>query len=292
MAGEALFVAAAVGSALTYSGMDLTRKLLLDRVRPLPLLCVLSAGALPFFGLWWWSQPGTIGSGYWAPGLASVALNVVSNLCFLEAVRMSPFSVTIPMLSLTPVFSTLLGIPMLGEVPSFQQALGVALVVVGAFSINLTGGDRLSFGSAWRALLRERGSLLMAGVALCWSVALPLDKLAMQHAGPPMHGFALNAGVAGAVLLALGLRGRLRELVLPRKSLLLAFLSVLASAVAIALFLVAIANLWIGMVESMKRAIGSALALALGAAFFSERVGSTQIAAVGAMSVGVALVLL
>lgn len=290
---QLIYLLAALGSALAYSAMDLSRKVLLGRVRAMPLLCVLSLGLVPFFLAWWLlagAEP--VARGYWLPGGGSLALNIVSNLVFLEAVRISPFSVTIPMLSLTPVFSTLLGIPLLGEVPTAVQGMGIALVVLGAFGINLGSGDRLHLGDAWRALVRERGSLLMAGVALSWSIALPLDKLAMRQANVPFHGLVVSAGVAAAVFVGLVHRRRLAELFLPRGCRLLVSLSIAASAVAIGLFLVAVANVWIGLVESLKRAIGSAAALILGRALFDEPISGRQVAAVVLMSIGVALILL
>ena len=287
-----LYVLAAVASAIAYSLTDVSRKALMTRVRALPVLCLIAWGSVPLF-LVWWIRSGTpeVGDGYWVPGGVSVLLNIFSNLAFFEAVRRSPLSVTIPMLSLTPVFATLLAIPLLGEVPSARQGAGIALTVAGAFLLNLESDDRLSLGDAWRALRREPGSLIMAGVAFAWALATPLDKLAMAQAGVPFHGLVLNFGVGAGAFLALGARGRIGELRLPRGARWLTVLSLIASAVAIALFLVAIANVWIGLVESLKRAIGSVSALALGAMLFGERIGAPQLGAVALMSVGVVLVL-
>ena len=121
------------GVALAFSGLDVLRKLLGARLEPLPLLVLLSGGSLPIFIVWAalegsWGATGA----YVLPGLGSVVLNVGANLSFLQAVRVSPLSLTIPYLSLTPVFATLLSVPLLGERPSGMQALGVVLVVGGA----------------------------------------------------------------------------------------------------------------------------------------------------------------
>lgn len=293
MAPPVLYVLAAIASGIAYSLTDVSRKFLMSRVRALPVLCLIAWGSVPLFAFWW-IRVGTpdVGSGYWLPAGVSVLLNIVSNLAFFEAVRRSPLSVTIPMLSLTPVFVTLLAIPLLGEVPTARQAVGIVLVVAGAFLINLGGDDRLAVGDAWRALLRERGSLIMAGVALAWSLATPLDKLAMAEAGVAFHGLVLNFGVGAGAFLALAQQRRIGELWLAKGARLVAVLSLIASAVAIALFLLAIANLWIGLVESLKRGIGSAGAVGLGYLLFGERIGLPQLGAVALMSAGVALILL
>ncbi len=293
MTAPLLYVLAAVASGIAYSLTDVSRKVLMRRTRALPVLCVLSWGAVPLF-LTWWLRAGAppVGGGYWLPGGISVALNIVSNLAFFEAVRRSPLSATIPMLSLTPVFATLLALPMLGEVPTARQAAGIGLVVAGAFLINLGSGDRLNLGAAWRALRREPGTLIMAGVALAWSLATPLDKLAMAQAGVPFHALVLHFGVGLGAFVALVLRGQTAELRLPPGTRWVAFASLLASAAAIALFLVAIANLYVGLVESLKRAIGSAGALGLGYLLFGERIGAPRLGAVALMSAGVGLILI
>ena len=128
------------------------------------------------------------GADYWLPGLGSTIINVAANLAFIEAVRRSPLSLTIPLLSLTPVFTTLLAIPLLGEIPETRQWLGIAAVVVGAFWLNLSRGS-ISLRNAWEAFGREPGSRLMVAVALMWSLAMPLDKMAVGAAG-------LEAGAA------------------------------------------------------------------------------------------------
>ena len=81
-----------------------------------------------------WSPPT---SEYWLPGLTSVGLNWVANLAFLRALALSPLSVTIPLLSLTPVFTALLAIPLLGETPTALQSAEILAVVAGAFLIRL-----------------------------------------------------------------------------------------------------------------------------------------------------------
>ncbi len=288
-----LYVLAALASGIAYSMTDVSRKVLMRRARALPVLCVLSWGGVPLFALWW-LRSGTppVGGGYWLPGTISVALNIVANLAFFEAVRRSPLSVTIPMLSLTPVFATLLALPLLGEVPTARQAAGIGLVVAGAFLINLGSGDRLALTAAWRALAREPGSLLMTGVAFAWSLATPLDKLAIAEAGVPFHALVLHFGVGLGAFAALVLRRRAAELWLPRGTRWVALGSLVASAVGVALFLIAIAHVWIGLVESLKRAVGSAGALGLGYLLFGERIGAPQLGAVVLMTAGVALILI
>jgi drug/metabolite transporter (DMT)-like permease len=134
-----LVVAASVAS----SGFDLFRKVLVRHLAPVPMVFLLATASVPLFGAAvLFGEPAPVRPAYWLPALGSVALNVVANLTFLEAVRISPLSVTVPLLSLTPVFTALLGFALLGERPAPLDLAGIALVVIGAFWLNagMTGG--------------------------------------------------------------------------------------------------------------------------------------------------------
>lgn len=282
-----------LGCALGFAGADLLRKVLSHRIQAAPLLFLLASGMVPPFLAWWtWTGASLPAAGYWIPGLGSVLLNVIANLIFLEAVRISPLSLTIPMLSLTPVFTTLLAIPLLGERPGGREWLGIVAVVLGAFWLNVDRKARGSETTIWQRLGQERGSRLMILVAAIWSLALPLDKLAISSASVPAHGAILNSGVAlvlAAVLLLRSGRGELRE---SRRWAGLMAALIAVSVIALGLQLVAITRVWVGLVETLKRAVGSLLALLSGWWVFKERIDAQQVLAVLLMGAGVALVLL
>jgi drug/metabolite transporter (DMT)-like permease len=201
-------------------------------------------------------------------------------------------SVTVPILSLTPVFTAAIAVPALGEVPRLGQALGVVLVVIGAFALNLERGVAATPSAAWRAFRGERGSVLMCLVALFWSGASPLDKLAMAHASVPVHALVLNGGIALATALYLALRGRAGELVAPPSSWLPLALAAVVSVVGLTFILLAVTVAWVGMVETLKRAFGSAIVLVVGRRFFGESVTPAKLFGVALMIAGVAGILL
>jgi len=279
-----------VACSFAWGGCDLSRKLLAGKIRPMPLVVLLTAAAVPIF-LVWLLVDGVpeVGSSYWAPALTSVALNVVANLAFFVALRGSALSMAIPLLSLTPVFTTLLAIPMLGQQPTWLQGTGILLVVVGVFALHLPADGPRSAGRAWRS---DRSALWMVLVTLFWSLTVPLDKMAMDQASGPLHGLVLNAGVGASVALVLLAQRRLGELADVRKAPVVFLLGVLVSAVALALQLIAIQTVWVGLVETLKRGIGNGLAVVFGRLVFKEPVTLHKVAAVGLMVVGVALILM
>jgi drug/metabolite transporter (DMT)-like permease len=282
-----------IACSLAWGGCDLSRKLLAGKIRPMPLAVLLTAAAVPIF-LVWLLVDGlpAVRSSYWLPALASVAINVGANLAFFRALRGAALSIAIPLLSLTPVFTTLLAIPLLDQQPTWIQGAGIVLVVAGAFALGLPEGGPVTPAAAWRAWRTDRSALWMLAVALGWSLTVPLDKMAMDRASGPLHGLVLNAGVGLAVALVLLFQRRLGELSDVRKAPVVFTLGVVVSAVALALQLIAIQTVWVGLVETLKRGIGNGMAVVFGRLVFQEAITVRKIAAVGLMVVGVALILM
>ncbi len=280
-----------LGAALFWSGLDWSRKTLSSRLAPEPLLVGLAAAPLPLFVAWYFlAGGGAPQSSYWLPALCSVALNVLANAAFLRAMAIAPLSVTIPLLSLTPAFTALLAVPLLGERPTLLQTGGILAVVMGAFLINLQPGE--SPRAIVHAFRRERGAVLMACVALLWSLALPLDKLSVSRAPAPLHAAMLNGGVAVLVALRLAFAGRLGELGGLRRVGPALGTALLCSFAGLGLQLVAIQRVPVGAVETVKRGVGSAMALAVGRAVFGERLPVARVAAATLMATGVAAILI
>lgn len=278
-----------VASSLGWSAFDVLRKVLVQRVEPLPLLFALTLGQVPLFAVWTVLRPEAVGPGYWLPAGASVALNIVVNVAFLLAMKWSPLHRTIPLLSLIPALTTVLAIPLLGEVPGIRQWTGIVLVVFGALLLHLTSWKGLP--ELFSSLVREKGSLLMLLVVAGWSLTLPLDKLALRAAGVPFHGLVLTVGVSTGILGVMALRretGQVRDLGrVPR----LAALAVVVSTLALALQLLAMKMVFVSLVETLKRGIGNLMALVWGRFLLRETVRRHSVVAVVLMILGVSLIL-
>lgn len=288
-----LAIALALVSAFAWSGLDATRKSLTRRVAPEPIVAVFGFGQAPLF-LAWASQAGGVAdpAGYLPVGAALVALNTVANLLFVLAVRVSPFSVTVPFLSFTPVFTAAFARPVLGEAPTALDLVGMGLVVAGALALNAARDDGVSPARLVRAFLRERGSVLMLLVAGIWSVTGVLDKLALAHATVPAHAAIQSTGVGTLVLLTLVARGRARELGRLRREGPLVVASILFAALALGFQLLAIQQTLVALVETLKRAVGNGMSAVLGRALFDEPITRRRVVALAVMAAGSALVML
>ena len=278
----------ALGAGGAWSLFDLLRRFLAGRMSAWALVVWVTVPALPLLLVWGWTaRDWRLEPGYLLPGLASVALNVAANFAYFRAFQLSPISVTLPMLALTPVFSTLFGALALAEPLAPRAAVGITLVVAGAYL--LATADARSSGSGRRL---ESGSLVMALVALFWSATLLLDKLALLHASAPVHALVLNGGVALGGLGALALGGRTSDLGAVRSNLGLLVVAVVLGVVALGSQLLAIQAIPIGFVETLKRGLGGALAVVWGRTFFAEPVTRSKLVAIALLTAGVALLLL
>jgi multidrug transporter EmrE-like cation transporter len=90
----------------------------------------------------------------------------------------------------------------------------------------------------------------------------------------------------------LAVRRRVRELGGIARRPALITVTLLVAAAAVGLQLLAILEVAVGLVETVKRGLGSGLALLLGRFVFAEAIGGRAVVAVAVMSVGVALILL
>lgn len=228
-----------------------------------------------------------------APGFlpalaAAVALNIVTFPLRNLALRLSPLSLTIPFLAFTPLF--LLGTEalLLGDGPGPRGVAGVLLIVVGAYALQL--GEGVGPLGPLRAIARERGSLIMLGVAAIWSVTSVLDKICVTRSSPVFYMAAFHLAYVAGTLPILLLTRRPIAPTARREWRLLALTgathvgSILAQMLAIQLTLVS-------YVIAIKRA-GMLVSVVIGAAFFGERDLRRRLLGAALMSAGVALVLM
>lgn len=282
-----------VACSLGWAGFDLLRKLLVRDIPSVALVFLLTLGSAPLFAVWMLAEGGIrIAPGYWAPALGSVLLNLVANLLFLEGMRIAPISVTVPLLSLTPVFAAGLAVPLLGERPSVQDIIGMLLVIAGAIWLHwqprpAQGGQ----SPAEHSRSKLKGGLMVALTALFWSMTIPLDKLAVERSTAPLHGVTLTAGVAAGVLVVLLVQRRLGDIARLRQVPGMFALALVVSVAALGLQLLALPMMFVGTVETLKRGIGNFMALVSGWFFFREPVTLLKVLAVALMAVGVGLIL-
>jgi drug/metabolite transporter (DMT)-like permease len=119
----------------------------------------------------------------------ALPLEIIAMVFYIKALRISPLSLTLPFLSLTPVFLIFVSYLILGEKVSFRGGIGIIFLTAGSYTLNLHEMRRGIF-KPFRAIIKEKGSVLMMGVALIYSITSSLGKMAIEHSSPLFFGIA------------------------------------------------------------------------------------------------------
>jgi drug/metabolite transporter (DMT)-like permease len=120
---------------------------------------------------------------FWLNVFLLIPLEITALILYIKALKLSPLSVTIPFLSFSPVFLIFTSFLMLGEKPDTSGFLGILLVSLGSYLLNFHTISR-GIIEPIRCITKEKGCLLMMGVALIYSITSNLGKAAIQHSSP------------------------------------------------------------------------------------------------------------
>jgi len=117
----------------------------------------------------------------------ALPIELITIILYIKALKLSPLSLTVPFLSLTPLFLIAVSYFILNEEVSFTGGIGILLIAAGSYTLN---SDEMKKGllEPFRAITREKGSLLMICVALLYSITSSLGKMAIEHSSPLFFG--------------------------------------------------------------------------------------------------------
>jgi len=228
---------------------------------------------------------------WWLAGL--LPLEIFAMWLYMQAIRTSPLSQTLPYLAFTPVFAVLTAWLLLGETVTAKGMAGICLVVAGAWLLNLPN-NRTRGGPLHHRLLaaiaHERGSQLMLAVAAIYSLTSVMGKGAMQYVAPLTFGALYFAilGVASLAVFSIGDPGVGR--ILWRRPA-AALLVGAAMAVMALTHFIAINQVEVAYMLTVKRA-SLLFGILYGALLFGEPRLRANLAWGGLMLAGVALILL
>lgn len=124
---------------------------------------------------------------FWVATVIALPLEIVAIILYTKALKVSPISLTMPFLALTPVFLILVSYLLLGEKISITGGLGIFLIAAGSYMLNIHKAWG-SFLEPVKAIFRERGSILMIIVAFIFSITSSLGKMAIEHSSPVFFG--------------------------------------------------------------------------------------------------------
>ncbi|MGA1865542.1 MAG: EamA family transporter [bacterium] len=126
-------------------------------------------------------------------------LEILALLLYMKAIQVSPLSLTVPFLALTPIFLIITSYFFLNERLDGSGLLGVLLIAIGSYMLNIDKATS-GFFKPLKAILEEKGSWIMILVAAIYSITSNLGKMAIQETGPVF--FALfQSGIMTLLLL-------------------------------------------------------------------------------------------
>jgi len=195
--------------ALSLATADaLSKKVLDDNTDPSIVAWVRVGYAVPFmvFIIPFIDKPELDGVFYMATFLA-IPLDIIALLLYMKAIKISPLSLTLPFLSLTPVFLIGTSYIILGERPDNSGFIGIVLVVIGAYLLNVHTISR-GFLEPFKAIAEEQGSVLMIIVAFIFSIAACIGKIAVQHSDPIFFSVIYSFLLSFFLFLAISFRTR------------------------------------------------------------------------------------
>jgi len=124
---------------------------------------------------------------FWMATLIALPFEIAAMILYTKALKVSPISLTMPFLALTPLFLILVSYFILGEKVSVIGGIGIFLIASGSYTLNIHK-MRHSLIEPVRAVFREKGSVMMIAVALLFSITSSLGKMAITNSSPVFFG--------------------------------------------------------------------------------------------------------
>lgn len=147
----------------------------------------------------------SIDPAFWLFLVLGMAGNYLAFSFYFEALRNSPPSIVLPLISLSPVFMTVTSWAMLGERISLAGLLGILFVVTGAWFLGTAIGSK-GVLTPLKSLWQDHGSRYALGTSLVWSVTANIDKICIQHSDPFTYVAVFTVVMAGVSALVMILR--------------------------------------------------------------------------------------
>lgn len=124
-----------------------------------------------------------IGPDYYGAVVISGFLNIVGLSLIFRAMKFSDLSLSMPMLSFTPVFLIGTSFLLLHEVPSAAGIFGIGIIVSGSYVLNISA-EHEHFLDPVRSMMQNRGSWYMLIVAFLFAASINYDKIGMLNSDP------------------------------------------------------------------------------------------------------------
>lgn len=176
-----LWVIFALTSAFTLATSDaLTKKALAHSNEYLVAFFRLVFSLPLLFIIWFFIPVPNLDSQFFSAFAVVLPLEIIAIVLYVKALKLSPLSVTLPFLALTPVFLIIFSYVIVGESVTMQGGFGILLIASGSYLLNI---EKIQHGifEPFKTVTREKGSIFMICVALIFSITSSFGKIAIEH---------------------------------------------------------------------------------------------------------------
>ena len=226
---------------------------------------------------------------FWIALFIGGSLNVITTILYMKSIKSSDLSLTIPMVTFTPLFLLITSPLIVGEFPNLLGIIGVLLIVLGSYLLNIKQTTK-GYLAPFKALLKEKGPRIMLLVAFIWSITSNFDKIGVQSSSPIFWVIAINTFVTLALFPIMLFKSQkfLKKIFKNLKSL---FSIGLFNGLTLIFQMVAINLTLVAYVISIKRS-SAIISVLFGYLVFKEKEVKERLFATIIMLVGVLLIML
>jgi len=83
-----------------------------------------------------------LGGLFWPALIAATCTVTITTILYMKAIQHSDISITVPIVSFTPLFLLITSPLIVGEFPNIFGLIGVLFIVIGSFTLNIGEGGK------------------------------------------------------------------------------------------------------------------------------------------------------
>lgn len=231
----------------------------------------------------------SLGNQFWIALLIGGCLNVVATILYIKAIKYSDLSITVPMLTFTPLFLLITSPLIIGEFPNIFGLLGIILIIFGSYILNIKEKHH-GYLAPFKILIKEKGPKLMLAVAFIWSITSNIDKIGVQNSSPIFWVIAMSIFISIVMTPLMFLKSQKHNR-FGKNNFKILILVGLFSALSLICQMTAINLTLVAYVISIKRA-SAILSVLFGYFIFKEKGLKERLAGVIIMIIGVLFITL
>ena len=124
----------------------------------------------------------TLTNMFWVWAGIKTVLAVIALLLYTNSLKETDLTLALPMLTLTPLVTTIMSLLLSGEFPSPMGLVGILVIVLGLYLLNTEKGKGLL--EPFKAIFSNKGVVAMLAVAIVWGISTSVDKEGVLSSSP------------------------------------------------------------------------------------------------------------